>query len=42
MVVGGGLARLFPPDDPGARLELQSAETFKSGVLHLSYRPVNG
>jgi dihydrofolate reductase len=42
VVVGGGLARLFPPDDPGARLELQSAETFKSGVLNLSYRPANG
>jgi hypothetical protein len=41
-VVGGGLARLFPPDDPGARLELRSAETFKSGVLNLSYRPANG
>ena len=42
VVVGGGLARLFPPDDPGARLELQSAVTFKSGVLNLSYRPANG
>ena len=42
VVVGAGLARLFPPDDPGARLELQIAETFKSGVLNLSYRPANG
>jgi dihydrofolate reductase len=42
VVVGGGLARLFPLDDPGARLELRSAETFKSGVLNLSYRPANG
>jgi dihydrofolate reductase len=42
VVVGAGLARLFPPDHPGARLDLQSAETFKSGVLNLSYRPANG
>jgi dihydrofolate reductase len=42
VVVGGGLARLFPLDDPGARLELRSAETFKSGVLNLSYRPAIG
>ena len=39
VVVGGGLARLFPPDHPTVGLELQSAETFKSGVLNLSYRP---
>lgn len=39
VVVGGGLTRLFPPDEPTVRLELQSAETFKSGVLNLSYRP---
>ena len=37
IVVGDGLARLFPPDEPSIPLELQSAETFKSGVLNLSY-----
>lgn len=42
VVVGGGLRRLFPADDPGTRLALQSAQTFKSGVLNVSYRPVNG
>jgi dihydrofolate reductase len=42
VVVGGGLARLFPPDDPSVRLELQSAQTFRSGVLNLSYRPADG
>jgi dihydrofolate reductase len=39
IAVGDGLARLFPPDDPSIRLELVSAETFKSGVLNLSYAP---
>jgi dihydrofolate reductase len=39
IVVGNGLARLFPPDEPTTPLELASAETFKSGVLNLSYRP---
>jgi len=39
VVVGGGLARLFPPDHPTVGLELRSAQTFKSGVLNLSYRP---
>ena len=42
VVVGGGLRRLFPADDPGTPLALQSAQTFTSGVLNLSYRPVNG
>ena len=37
LVVGDGLARLFPPDEPSVRLELLSAETFNSGVLNLSY-----
>ena len=37
LVVGDGLARLFPPDEPGTPLELLSAHTFKSGVLNLSY-----
>jgi len=39
IAVGDGLARLFPPDEPSMPLELLSAETFKSGVLNLSYRP---
>jgi hypothetical protein len=38
-VAGDGLARLFPPDEPRLPLELLSAETFKSGVLNLSYAP---
>jgi dihydrofolate reductase len=37
LVVGGGLARLFPPDEPSIPLELLSAQTFKTGVLNLSY-----
>ena len=37
IAVGEGLARLFPPDEPSIRLELQSAQTFKTGVLNLSY-----
>ena len=39
IVVGDGLARLFPPDEPTHPLELLSAETFASGVLNLSYAP---
>jgi dihydrofolate reductase len=39
IVVGDGLARLFPPDEPTIRLELLSAQTFKTGVLTLSYPP---
>jgi dihydrofolate reductase len=39
IVVGDGLARLFPPDEPSIPLELMSAQTFKSGVLNLSYAP---
>jgi dihydrofolate reductase len=39
IVVGDGLARLFPPDEPTIPLELRSAQTFKSGVLNLSYAP---
>ena len=39
IVVGDGLTRLFPPDEPTTPLELVSAETFKSGVLSLSYGP---
>jgi len=37
IVVGDGLARLFPPDEPSTALELLSAQTFASGVLNLSY-----
>ena len=29
VVVGDGLARLFPPDEPSMRLQLRSAHTFK-------------
>ncbi|HEX6678301.1 MAG TPA: dihydrofolate reductase family protein [Actinomycetes bacterium] len=39
VVVGGGMARLFPPDQPRARLELLSSEPFKTGVLYLAYAP---
>jgi dihydrofolate reductase len=39
IAVGDGLARLFPPDEPSIALELLSAQTFKSGVLNLSYAP---
>ena len=39
VVVGDGLARLFPADEPSTALELRSSETFKSGVLNLSYAP---
>jgi dihydrofolate reductase len=39
IVVGDGLARLFPPDEPSTPLELLSAQTFKTGVLNLSYAP---
>jgi dihydrofolate reductase len=37
IVVGDGLARLFPPDEPSIPLELVRSQTFKSGVLDLSY-----
>ena len=37
LCVGDGLARLFAPDEPSIALELLSAQTFKSGVLNLSY-----
>jgi dihydrofolate reductase len=39
IVVGDGLARLFPQDEPGIPLELLSSQTFKTGVLNLSYAP---
>jgi dihydrofolate reductase len=37
LVVGDGMARLFPPEEAGLPLALVSAQTFKSGVLNLSY-----
>jgi dihydrofolate reductase len=37
ILVGDGLARLFPPDEPSIPLELLSSQTFTSGVLNLSY-----
>jgi dihydrofolate reductase len=37
IVVGQGLARLFPTDEPSTPLKLVSAETFTTGVLALSY-----
>jgi dihydrofolate reductase len=40
IAVGGGLARLFPADEPSIPLELLSSETFETGVLNLSYGPV--
>ena len=39
IAVGGGRTRLFPADEPSISLELLSAETFKTGVLSLSYAP---
>ena len=39
IVVGQGMARLFPPDGPQAPLELRSSESFESGVLSLAYAP---
>jgi dihydrofolate reductase len=39
IVVGDGLARLFPPEEPSSPLELLSSQAFKSGVLNLSYAP---
>jgi dihydrofolate reductase len=39
IVVGDGLARLFPPEEPSTPLELLRAQTFKTGVLNLSYAP---
>jgi dihydrofolate reductase len=42
LVVGESLARLFPPDEQRVPLELRSGETFKSGVLNLSYAKAKG
>jgi dihydrofolate reductase len=41
LVVGDGMARLFPPDEPSTPLELMTAQTFKTGVLNLRYAPAN-
>ena len=41
IVVGEGLARLFPADEPSLPLKLLRSETFKSGVLNLSYAAVS-
>ena len=37
IVVGEGLVRLFPSDEPGVPLELLASETLNSGVLNLTY-----
>ena len=42
IAVGQGLARLFPPDEPAIPLALLSSQTFKTGVLNLSYGPAEG
>jgi dihydrofolate reductase len=42
IAVGDGLARLFVPNEPSIKLELRSAQPFKSGVLNLSYAPASG
>ena len=39
IAVGGGLARLFPPDEPATPLKLLRSEAFETGVLNLSYGP---
>jgi hypothetical protein len=39
LAVGGGLARLFPPDEPPIPLEPLRSEAFQTGVLNLSYGP---
>jgi riboflavin biosynthesis pyrimidine reductase len=39
LAVGGGLAPLFPPDEPPIPLELLRSEAFQTGVLNLSYGP---
>jgi dihydrofolate reductase len=39
IAVGGGLARLFPPDEPAVPLKLLRSQAFETGVLDLSYGP---
>jgi dihydrofolate reductase len=41
IAVGKGLGRLFPEDEPTVPLELLSSEAFATGVLNLSYAPVD-
>jgi dihydrofolate reductase len=41
VVVGDGLARLFPPQEPAIPLTLLRSEAFGSGVLNLSYGPAD-
>jgi dihydrofolate reductase len=42
LAVGTGMARLFAADEPTIALQLLSAETFETGVLHLRYAPAEG
>ena len=42
IVVGDGMARLFPADEPQLPLELASSQTLKSGVLNLTYTAAKG
>ena len=42
LVVGDGMARLFPPDEPTTPLRLAGSQTLKSGVLNVSYVPAEG
>ena len=35
ILVGSGMARLFPPAEPSVPLRLLSAQTFKTGILNL-------
>jgi dihydrofolate reductase len=39
VVVGQGLARLFPADEPQTALKLMSSEAFGSGVVYTVYMP---
>ena len=39
IVVGGGMARLFPADESQTPFQLLSSETFETGVLQLVYAP---
>ena len=39
IVVGEGMARLFPADQPQTPLELLGAETFQTGVVYVTYAP---
>jgi dihydrofolate reductase len=42
IAVGEGLGRLFLPEESTTPLALVRSETFKSGVLNLSYAPADG